>query len=125
MAVAQILAGLAFPDRRFLDVFGGPEAMIESPVLDEAMEYARKKFEAQYKAQWTNEGLAQGLSQGLTQGRVTEAQESILTNLDTRFGAVPDDVRAKLSAITDLARLKALVRVSVGCPDLAAFAAQL
>ena len=95
--------------------------MIESPVLDELMEYARKKFEAQYKAQWTNAGL----TQGLTQGRVTEAQESILPNLDTRFGAIPDDERTKLTAINDLPRLKALVQVSVACPDLAAFTTQL
>ena len=35
MAVSQILAGLAYPDRRFLDLFGGAAVMIESPVLDE------------------------------------------------------------------------------------------
>lgn len=112
-AVAQILAGLAFPDRRFFDFFGGAEAMIESPVLDEVREILRKRFEAQYKAE------------GMAQGRVAEAQESILTTLEARFGTLPDDTRAKLTAITDLPRLKALVRLAATCPDLATFAAQV
>src|SRR5581483_9392854 len=33
IAVTYILAGLAFPDRRFLNLFGGAKVMIDSPVL--------------------------------------------------------------------------------------------
>ena len=33
--VTQILAGLAFPDKRFMHLFGGPKMMIDNPVLDE------------------------------------------------------------------------------------------
>jgi predicted transposase YdaD len=109
MVVAQILAGLAYPDRRFLDLFGGPEVMIESPVLDEVKEILRKRYEEQYKAE----------------GRVAEAQESVVAFLEARFGVIPEDARAKVTAITDLPRLKALVRLAATCPDLAGFAAQV
>ena len=100
-AVAQILAGLAFPDRRFFNLFGGPEAMIESPVLDEVKELIRVRMYA--------EGH----------------REMVLDFLGERFGPVPEDTRTKLAAITDIARLKALIRSAATCPDLAAFAAQL
>ncbi len=97
MAVAQILAGLAFPDRRFLNLFGGAEVMIESPVLDEVKEIIQKR----------------------------ERVQVILDILSDRFGLIPEDVRAKLTALTDLTRLRALVRLAATCPDLAAFAAQV
>lgn len=137
LAVAQILAGLAYPDRRFLDIFGGPEVMIESPVLDEVVEILRKRFEAQYLAEGMAKGVAEGMikgvvkgmaegrAEGMAQGRVAEAQESVLTSLEARFGPLTEETRTKLNAITDLTRLKAVVRLAATCPDLAAFAAQV
>ncbi len=117
MAVAEILAGLAFPDRRFLDIFGGAKVMIESPVLEEVKEILRKRYEEQY--------MAEGLAAGRAAGRVAEAQELLNEILAERFQAVPEDVRTKVAALADLPRLKALVRLAATCPDLAAFAAQL
>ena len=49
MAVTQLLAGLAFPDRRFLNLFGGAKAMIESPVYDEMVGLIRQYLEAEMK----------------------------------------------------------------------------
>lgn len=109
MAVAHILAGLAFPDRRFLDLFGGPEVMIESPVMDEVIEILRKRYEAQYK----------------TEVHTESARQLAAEILAERFGPVPGDVQTKLAALADLPRLKALVRLAATCPDLAAFAAQV
>lgn len=105
LAVTQILAGLAFPDRRFLDLFGGAEAMIESPVLDEVKEILRKRYEAE--------------------GRVKSAQENVISCLDARFGSVPTDVRVKVAGVADAAKLESLVRLAATCPDIAAFAAGL
>jgi hypothetical protein len=96
-AVTQILAGLAFPTHRFLDLFGGPEMMIDSPVLDEVK----------------------------TLIRVRALRESVVVALEARLGPVPADIQAKLSAIADEARLQALHRLAVTCPDLEAFAAGL
>jgi predicted transposase YdaD len=109
MVVAQILAGLAYPDRRVLDLFGGPEVMIESPVLDEVKEILRKRYEEQYK----------------TEGRAEAFRQLTVEGLVERFGAVPEELQSKLTAITDLPRLKSLVRLAATCPDLAAFVAQV
>lgn len=48
--VTTILAGLAFPGRKFLNLFGGAEKMIESPVLDELVELIEKRAEAKILA---------------------------------------------------------------------------
>jgi hypothetical protein len=104
-AVTQILAGLAFPDKRFLDLFGGAQAMIESPVLDEVKEILRKQYEAEFTARAT--------------------RRAIRATLEARFGAAPADRVAPLDAIADDARLRELVRLAATCPDLDAFAAAL
>jgi hypothetical protein len=101
MAVTQILAGLAFPDKRFLDLFGGAEAMIESPVLDEVKEILRKRV-------------------------VLETmRDTIRAALEARFKTVPADRVAPLQAVADEARLRELVRLAATCPDLDAFVAGL
>jgi hypothetical protein len=105
VAVTQILAGLAFPDRRFLKLFGGAEVMIESPVLDEVKEILRQRYEAD--------------------GRRKALQEAILANLEARFGAVPPERVESLKTITDENRLKTLLRLAATCPDLDAFVAGL
>lgn len=96
-AVTQILAGLAFPDKRFLDLFGGADAMIESPVLDEVKALIR----------------------------VRAKREDVLAVLETRFGAVPAERVAPLQTIADEARLAELHRLAVTCADLDAFVAKL
>jgi hypothetical protein len=105
MAVTQILAGLAFPDKRFLDLFGGAQAMIESPVLDEVKEILRKQYEAEFTAKAT--------------------RRAIRATLEARFGVVPEARVAALDAVADEARLKELVRLAATCPDLDAFVAGL
>ncbi|MCI0699517.1 MAG: hypothetical protein L0241_00330 [Planctomycetia bacterium] len=97
MAVTQILAGLAFPDKRFLDLFGGAEAMIESPVLDEVKALIR----------------------------VRAIRENILAVLETRLGSVPVERVAPLQTITNEARLKDLLRLATTCADLDPFVTAL
>jgi hypothetical protein len=117
MAVTQILAGLAFPDRNFLNLFGGPEMMIDSPVLDEVKEILRKRYEAEY--------LAKGLAEGLAEGARKALQGAVIANLETRFGSVPAERVAPVQAIADEGRLKELLRLAVTCADLDAFTAAL
>ncbi|MBA4192293.1 MAG: hypothetical protein C0467_30350 [Planctomycetaceae bacterium] len=93
MAVTQILAGLAFPDKRFLDLFGGAQAMIESPVLDEVKQLIR----------------------------VRAIRENVVAVLETRFGSVSADRIATLNTVTDDTRLRALLRQAATCPDIEAF----
>jgi hypothetical protein len=97
MAVTAVLAGLAYPGRRLLDLFGGVQAMIESPVLDEVTEVIRART----------------------------VRGTVVSFLEARFGSVPDDVRSAVGGVTDPARLESLVRLAATCPDVAAFAAGL
>jgi predicted transposase YdaD len=109
MAVTQILASLAFPDKRFLDLFGGADAMIESPVLDEVKEILRKRYEAE----------------GALQGALRALREAVLANLEARFGTIPVERVAALNTIADETRLKELHRLAITCPDLNTFVAGL
>jgi hypothetical protein len=101
IAVTQILAGLAFPDKRFLDLFGGAKAMIESPVLDEVKEILRQQY------------VAEAL------------RGAVLSALEARFGVVPPERVAGLSEITDEGRLQTLLRTAATCPDLDTFVSAL
>ena len=101
IVVTQILAGLAFPDKRFLNLFGGPVAMIESPVLDEVKEILRKRYEAD------------------------ATRRAVISALNVRFGIVPQEQVASLQTITDSERLEPLHRLAITCPDLQAFATAL
>jgi hypothetical protein len=96
-AVTQILAALAFPNRRFLDLFGGPKVMIDSPILDEVKALMR----------------------------IYTLHEAIIEALEARFGAVPAERVAPLREITDDARVRALLKLAVTCPNLDAFFAAL
>ena len=107
--VTQILAGLAFQDKKFMHLFGGVEVMIESPVLDEVKEILRKKYEAE----------------GAAKARVATLREGVVANLETRFGSVPPERVAGLANIADEGKLKELHRLAVTCPTLDAFVAAL
>jgi len=97
MVVTQILAGLAFPDKRFLDLFGGAKAMIESPVLDEVKQLIK----------------------------VRAMQENVVDVLEARFGSIPKDRVLPLQTISDENRLRAMNRLAATCPDIDAFVAGL
>lgn len=105
MAVTQILAGLAFPDKRFLDLFGGAKAMIDSPVIDEVKEILKKQYEAEFTAK--------------------ALRGAVVATLETRFGTVPAERLAPVQAIADETRLKELHRLAITCPDVDTFVAGL
>jgi predicted transposase YdaD len=148
LAVTQLLAGLAFPDRRFFKLFGGSQ-MFDSPVFEEVKEMLRAHIEKEVLQEGLQQGLQQGLQKGLQEGRQKGLQEgrqeglqegrqeglqegrqeatrkAIRTVLEFRFGSVPAERVAPLTAVTDEARLDALLRLSAGCADLEAFVAAL
>jgi predicted transposase YdaD len=97
LAVAQVLTRLRYNDLGLLAIFGGSQAMIESPLIDEIVNKA--KCEAR--------------------------RASILDFLAGRFGPVPPEVAAALQAIEDEARLRGLAGWAGQCPDLDAFRARL
>jgi hypothetical protein len=121
LAVTQLLAALAFPNRSLLSLLGGPQVMIESPLLDEVRELIRVQAETQYLAQY----LAQGLAQGQIQGRLQTQRSDVIDALTVRFGQVPLDRLAGLDQVTDEASLKALHRLAITCRTLEEFLAGL
>lgn len=118
--VTTILAGLAFPGRKFLNLFGGAEKMIESPVLDELVELIEKRAESRALAKIETE-----LSTRVRQELVRTRQACLLSFLEARFQSVPDAVRAQIDSVDDVAKLDSLVRLAATCPDVDAFAAGL
>lgn len=100
LAVTQIMAGLAFPDRRFPEFLRGSKVMIESPILDEVYE------------------------EGKSVGKYDGIRLSIQQILEDRFGPHSDQRLEKLSEIEDKKRLRELVSKAVKCPSLEAFVAE-
>jgi hypothetical protein len=93
LTVLGIFGRLAYPD---LDTFAliGREQMKESPAYQEIM----------------------------NEGSVLTLRAATLVNLEERFGKeAAEQVRADLQSVEDLTRLERLHRLSVRCPDLAAF----
>lgn len=103
LAVTQILSALAFPDRRFFDLFGGTKGMItfDNPLFQEVYDLVR-----------------------LEQSRKVY-RKIVLDTLQTRFGTVPPTVEPKLQGLDDVDQLDDLVQVAVTCPSLDEFAAKL
>lgn len=100
-AVTAILSRLANDPKRLLNLFGGHQIMIESPLIDELMEYVREK--EYLKAQ------------------IATLRSAICAALEARFGSVPAELPAAVSAISDPGRLESLLRIAATCPDVAAF----
>jgi hypothetical protein len=97
LAVTQVLAGLRYNDPALLAIFGGKQAMIESPVLIELLDDRERDT----------------------------LHRAILVNLEARFGSVPPELAAQVRTIRPLERLRDLHRQAVTCPDLDSFRAAL
>jgi hypothetical protein len=93
LAVTQVLMGLVHKDAALRAIFGGKEAMIDSPVLNELI--AEKNAEVR--------------------------QQDVLEVLEARFGLVPLDVAQRVKAVTNADHLSQLIKQAARCPDLETF----
>lgn len=66
----------------------------------------RHPLAEQVRAEGREEGREEGIEQGLEQGRIQDRQEMILRILEWRGVPVPDSVRERVVACTDLAQLE-------------------
>jgi hypothetical protein len=87
-----------YADLVFASVDGAARAILESGNYEYQSDFARR-----YVAQ----GKAEGRAEGKAEGEAARAVHAILTVLAARGLAVTDDVRARITASTDLARLDA------------------
>lgn len=93
LAVTQILMRLRYDEPRYFAIFGGPQAMIESPLVQEIS--AKSRCEGMHKA--------------------------LLRMLQTRFGTLPEGVAVGIQAVVDEPTLERLVDEALKSPDLEAF----
>jgi hypothetical protein len=82
-------------------IFGGKEAMIESPFLNQLI----------------NEKVAEKLAAGVAERR----QLAVLEFLEARFGLVPLEVVQRIKEVTSADHLSQLIKQAARCPDLEAF----
>jgi predicted transposase YdaD len=93
LAVTQVLTRLRYNDPGLLALLGGSRAMIESPLIQELMDQAKREC----------------------------LQAAIVGVLEARFAAVPAEIVALLRSVREQSRLEALNRQAAVCPDLEAF----
>jgi hypothetical protein len=101
LAVSQVLARLKFDRPEFLAIFGGRQAMIDSPLL--------REFEAEIRQQ--------------TQQQTR--QEYILGALKVRFGKVPEGLEVEVRQRVNEEQLNELHDFAVVCPSVEAFQERL
>jgi hypothetical protein len=97
LAVSQVLAKLRFDDVNILNLFGGKQVMIESPLIEELMQ----------------------------ERDLIRLRKDILQILKARFGGVPTDISARIEAKQELDELEALVDASATTPGFEAFRQKL
>ena len=71
--------------------------------------------------QGREEGLEKGLERGRQEGQLLAVREYILDLLESRLGGVPYEVRERVNAETDLARLKSWHRTAGTCSRIEDF----
>ena len=101
LAVTQLLAGLRYNDPKLFQLFGGLQAMIESPVLQEL------------KAEWTREGAIEATC------------KAIVKLVVLRFGVAAETIGEQLRAVEDEDRLSELFEHAATCSDLESFQKKL
>ncbi len=75
--------------------------------------------------QGIEQGIVQGIVQGIEQGIERSTREDIIEVLTLRFQRVPAELLVQLDEISDIARLKELLKWAVVEPSLEAFAIHL
>jgi hypothetical protein len=97
LAITQVLMNLVYDDAALYAIFGGKEAMIESPMLNELVA----------------EQVAKKLAEKL--------QKAVLGLLEKRFGSVPLDLVPRIKGVTNADQLSQLIDRAALCPDLETF----
>ena len=134
-SIVQILAGLV-ANREVIRTMFGENILKESVVYQEIIEEGLREGRATGLAEGLAEGKAEGLAEGLAEGKAEGLAEglaegkaeglaegarlSLLAVLESRFGAVPDDVRVTLDHCP-LDVLRQLAAVAGTCPTMEAF----
>jgi len=83
-------------------------------------------LERSVTVQWLMErGMEKGVTKGLARGSVEARREDVLAVLESRFGAVGEDLRRRIEEIQDPALLRDLLRRAVAVATLGDFGASV
>ena len=66
-------------------------------------------------------GIERGISKGIEKGKALQAQISLLTILEARFGSLPTQLRERIEAMEDLTDLETLLKAAATAASLAVF----
>ena len=108
LTIAQIFLGIRYNEKSLLQLLGGHEVMIESPVLDQLLDefLERGRLEAR-------------------QERSDRMHARILGSLQDRFGQVPQDSERRILQVTGPEVLEDLLVIAVTASSLEDFEAKL
>ena len=113
LAVTQVLTYLRYNDVGLLTILGGRKVMLESPLIDDIV---MEKY-GNLLAEKTREAARKAALEAARKA----AHRSIITFLETRFGAVPRELADEIESVADEDQLQKLVQAAASCPDLEAF----
>ncbi len=103
--------------QRFLDWLVKLPDDLESEYQKQLFEFERKQ-NMPYVTSVERFAIEKGLQQGIERGRVIAGRQAVLELLETRFGPVPEEVRERVDAQTNLERLRSWLRLAATCPTL-------
>lgn len=109
--------------------------------LEELEKEELMPFISRIERRWLEKGLAQGIEQGIERGRqeghqeghqegrqegtLLDARESVLDNLEVRFGNVPENISQAINKMTEIDQLKMLRRKAIQVMSLEEFYNQM
>lgn len=87
--------------------------------LEDEMQPGKYEYQSDFARRYFGEGQAAGRQEGRQEGRLDEAGAMLLALAD-RHGAVPDELRARVTGCADLEELRSLAVEVAGAASLAA-----
>jgi predicted transposase YdaD len=102
LANSSILMGLRYDESQVMPLFRGIQAMKESSVY--------RALIAEGEAKGEVKGEAKGLALGEARGEANAFRVSLVAILEQKFGSVPPDIHARITATTDVAKLQTAIR---------------
>ncbi len=113
LAVTQVMTRLRYNDPQYLAFFGGRQAMINSPLMQE---YFGEEIAA---------AAAVAAAKATADATARTQQRDVLRFLASRFGAVPPEIPSAIQAIKDAAKLDDLIDWAGRCANLEEFRGRL
>jgi hypothetical protein len=117
------LYGIGLKKREILELFRLIDWLMQLPKpLEARLRERLYRFEAKsvmpYITSVERHGIKKGIRQGMAEGQLLTLREAILDLMEARFGAVPRALRERVSAETNLEKLRAWLRQVGTCPTL-------